>query len=124
MLRTLTLRLQPRIIGTELILPCLAPSLPLAKHRHILASHQAAYKPHLAASQRPEVRRMGVSEYEDGSQRQSALMMAAGITHARFGVSSAMSLAKSAGEHGSTVPPRLASCALSLGSAWPALISL
>src|SRR5262249_8208257 len=67
---------------------------------------------------------VGVTEYWIGTPRQSALMLAARITLAHFSVSSAMSLAKSAGEPGSTVPPRLASCALSLGSAWPALISL
>src|SRR5262249_33488542 len=54
----------------------------------------------------------------------ATLMLAARITLAHFSVSSAMSLAKSAGGPGSTVPPRLASCALSLGSARPALISL
>jgi hypothetical protein len=41
-----------------------------------------------------------------------------------FSVSSAMSLLKSAGESASTSPPRLASLALILGSARPALISL
>ncbi len=35
-----------------------------------------------------------------------------------------MSLPKSAGESSSTVPPRSAGCALNLGSARPALISL
>src|SRR5262245_36145604 len=54
----------------------------------------------------------------------SALMLAARITFAHFSVSSAMSLAKSAGEPGSGVPPRSASRALILGSARPALISL
>src|SRR5262249_55534364 len=67
---------------------------------------------------------VGVTEYWIGTPRQCALMLAARIPLAHFSVSSAMSLAKSAGEPGSTVPPRLASCALSLGSAWPALISL
>src|SRR5713101_9190935 len=45
------------------------------------------------------------------------------ITLAHFSVSSAMSLPKSAEEPGSTVPPRSANRAFSLGSARPALIS-
>src|SRR5215470_5935790 len=56
--------------------------------------------------------------------RQSALMLAARITLPHFSVSSAISLPKSAGEPGSTVPPRSASRALILGSARPALISV
>src|SRR5215472_15806453 len=55
---------------------------------------------------------------------QSALMLAARITLPHFSVSSAMSLPKSAGELGSTVPPRSARRAFILGSARPALISL
>jgi hypothetical protein len=51
------------------------------------------------------------------------LMLAARITLAHFLVSSAMSLPKSAGEPGSTVPPSSASRAFSFGSARPALIS-
>src|SRR5207253_2640578 len=54
----------------------------------------------------------------------SGLMLAARITLPHFSVSSAMSLAKSAGESASTSPPTSASRALSLGSARPALISL
>src|SRR5262249_11254879 len=56
--------------------------------------------------------------------RHSGLMLAARITLPHFSVSSAMSLAKSAGESASTSPPRSASRALILGSARPALISL
>src|SRR5262245_34768711 len=54
----------------------------------------------------------------------SALMLAARITLPHFSVSSAMCLPKSAGEPGSTVPPRSARRAFSLGSTRPALISL
>jgi hypothetical protein len=52
------------------------------------------------------------------------LMLRAQITLPHFSVSSAMSLPKSLGEPGSTVPPRSARRALILGSARPALISL
>src|SRR5262249_17768790 len=55
---------------------------------------------------------------------QSGLMLAARITLPHFSVSSAMSLAKSAGEPASVVLPNSASRALILGSARPALISL
>src|SRR5262249_3106906 len=55
---------------------------------------------------------------------QSALAPDNLTTLPHFSVSSAMSLPKSAGEPGRTVPPRLASCALNLGLARPALISL
>src|SRR5262245_19755846 len=58
------------------------------------------------------------------SPPQSALMLASRITLAHFSVSSAMSLPKSPGEPPSVVPPRSASCALILGSASAALISL
>src|SRR6266446_1660391 len=51
-------------------------------------------------------------------------MLRARMTLPHFSVSSAMSLPKSAGEPGSTVPSRSASRALILGSARPALISL
>src|SRR5262245_38821835 len=54
----------------------------------------------------------------------SVLMLAARITLPHFSVSSAMSLPKSAGEPGSTAPPRSASRAFILGSARAALISL
>jgi len=54
----------------------------------------------------------------------SALMLRARMSLPHFSVSSAMSLPKSAGESASTSPPRLASRALILGSARPALISL
>src|SRR5262249_30535217 len=54
----------------------------------------------------------------------SGLMPADLITLAHLSVSSAMSLPKSAGEPGSTVPPKSASRALILESAKPALISL
>ena len=47
----------------------------------------------------------------------SGLMLAARTTLPHFSVSSAMSFPKSAGEPGSTAPPRSASCALILGSA-------
>src|SRR5262245_44318638 len=51
-------------------------------------------------------------------------MLAARITLPHFSVSSAISLPKSLGEPGRTLPPRSASRALILGSARPALISL
>src|SRR6516164_7175320 len=54
----------------------------------------------------------------------SALMPANLITLAHFSVSAAMSLLKSAGKPASAGLPRSASCALILGSARPALISL
>src|SRR5262249_7446056 len=53
----------------------------------------------------------------------SGLMFAERITLAHFSVSAAMNLPKSAGEPGSTMPPRSASRILILGSARPALIS-
>src|SRR5262249_41413561 len=53
----------------------------------------------------------------------SAVIAANLITLAHFSVSLGISLPKSAGEPASTVPPKSASCALSLGSARPALIS-
>ena len=59
-----------------------------------------------------------------GRADHSALMLAARITLPHFSVSSAISLAKSADEPGSTVAPRSASRALILGSARAALISL
>src|SRR4029453_4196321 len=66
-----------------------------------------------------------VMEYSAGDRADhSALMPADLITLAHFSVSSAMSLPKSAGVPGRTVPPRAASRALILGSARPALISL
>ena len=57
------------------------------------------------------------------AQHHSTLILAARITFAHFSVSSRMSLPKSAGEPGSTVPPRSANRALTLGSASAALIS-
>src|SRR5262245_38415452 len=54
----------------------------------------------------------------------SGLMPANFTTFLHFSISSATSLAKSAGEPGSGVPPRSASRALNLGSARAALISL
>src|SRR5215471_4281624 len=54
----------------------------------------------------------------------SGLMPADLITLPHFSVSSAISLAKSAGEPGRTVAPRSASRAVILGSARAALISL
>src|SRR3984893_19258263 len=54
----------------------------------------------------------------------SALMLPARITLLHLSVSSAMSLPKSAGEPASAVPPKSARCALILGSARAALISL
>src|SRR6516164_2881128 len=53
----------------------------------------------------------------------SALMFAARITLPHFSFSSASSLPKSAGEPGSTVPPKSANRAFILGSARAALIS-
>src|SRR5262245_3121550 len=58
-----------------------------------------------------------------GRANHSALMLAARITLAHFPVSSAMSLPKSLGEPGSSVPPRSARRAFILGSARAALIS-
>src|SRR6266481_5833335 len=55
---------------------------------------------------------------------QSALMLAARTTLAHFSVSSVISLPKSAGVPASAVPPTSASCALNLGLARAALISL
>src|SRR6516164_9449359 len=54
----------------------------------------------------------------------SALMLRVRMSLPHLWVSSAISLLKSAGESASTSPPRLASLALILGSARPALISL
>src|SRR6266480_629328 len=54
----------------------------------------------------------------------SGLMLAARMTLTHFSISSAMSLPKSAGESESAVAPKSASCALILGSARAALISL
>src|SRR5262245_35549160 len=65
-----------------------------------------------------------VMEYLIGLPHQSALMFAARITLAHFSVSSAMCLPKSAGEPGSTVPPRSARRAFILGSSRAALTSL
>src|SRR5215472_692480 len=56
--------------------------------------------------------------------RQFDLMLAATITLPHLLASSEMSLPKSAGEPASTVPPRLASRALSFGSAMLILTSL
>jgi hypothetical protein len=53
----------------------------------------------------------------------SILMLAARITLAHLSVSSAMSLPKSAGEPGSTIPPRPVNRAFKLGLASPALTS-
>src|SRR5262245_27791591 len=63
-------------------------------------------------------------ELRSASLRHSALMLAARITLPHFSVSSAMCLAKSAGEPGSAVAPSSAIRALILGSARAALISL
>ena len=54
----------------------------------------------------------------------SGLMLAARITLPHFSVSSAMSLPKSAGEPGSTVPPWSASRAFMFGSVRAAFTSL
>src|SRR5262249_40405626 len=54
----------------------------------------------------------------------SALILAVRITLPHFSVSSASSLAKSAGEPGSTVPPKSANSAFILGSPRAALISV
>src|SRR5262249_36976736 len=66
----------------------------------------------------------GQLHYGTSDADHSALMLAARITLPHFSVSSAMNLPKSAGEPGSTVPPRSARRTFSLGSARPALISL
>ena len=63
-------------------------------------------------------------EYPTGNAVHPGLMPANLTTLPHFSVSSAMSLANSAGELESTVPPRSASRAFILGSARPALISL
>src|SRR6266446_4306117 len=68
--------------------------------------------------------RNGVYGIPTADRPHSALMLRARMTLPHFSVSSAMSLPKSAGEPGSTVPSRSASRALILGSARPALISL
>src|SRR5262245_47249731 len=68
--------------------------------------------------------RNGCYEISTADRPHSALMLASRITLAHFSVSSAMSLPKSPGEPPSVVPPRSASCALILGSASAALISL
>src|SRR5262249_43695272 len=62
--------------------------------------------------------------WSQGAPHQSCLILDARITLARLSVSSAMSLPNSAGDPGSTTPPRSASRVLILGSARPALISL
>src|SRR6516164_4802933 len=59
-----------------------------------------------------------------GSPDHSGLMLASRITLPHFSTLSAMSRPKSAGDPGSTVPPRSANRALILGSARAALISL
>src|SRR5215831_2235698 len=70
----------------------------------------------------PRIRRSGVMEYAPRAHRPHyGLMLAAKITLPHFMVSSAISLAKSAGEPGSTVAPRLASRAWKLASARLAL---
>src|SRR5262249_54803448 len=61
---------------------------------------------------------------ESALPRQFDLMLAATITLPHLLASSEMSLPKSAGEPASTVPPRLASRALSFGSAMLILTSL
>src|ERR1700731_386656 len=60
----------------------------------------------------------------DQPANQSGLAPESFTTLPHFSVSSAIRFPKSAGEPTSTVPPRSASRALSLGSARPALISL
>src|SRR4029453_7314435 len=65
-----------------------------------------------------------VMEYRSEFPDHSGLMPADLITLPHFLVSSEMSLPKSAGEPASTVPPRLASCALNFGSAMLILTSL
>src|SRR5262245_5830188 len=67
--------------------------------------------------------RTAVMEHREGIAY-IGLMLAATITLPHFLVSSEMSLPKSAGEPGSTVPPRLASRALNFGSAMLILTSL
>ena len=71
------------------------------------------------------IRLTGFMEYAPRAHRPHyGLMLAAKITLPHFMVSSAMSLAKSAGEPGSTVAPRLASRAWKLASARLALTCL
>src|SRR5262249_12626790 len=67
---------------------------------------------------------IGIYGISTADRPQSALMLRARITLPHFSVSSAMCLPKSAGEPGSTVPPRSASRGFMLGPATPALISL
>src|SRR5882672_4724940 len=68
--------------------------------------------------------RLLCGEHRGAVDGQSALAPENLTTLAHFSVSAAMSLPKSAGEPGSSVPSRSASRALILGSARPALSSL
>src|SRR6516164_5931532 len=70
------------------------------------------------------VRRTGIWNIWQDRADHYALMPANFTALPHFSVSSAMSLPKSAGEPASNMPPMSASCALILGSARPALISL
>src|SRR6516165_6979733 len=84
-----------------------------------------ATKVPVGGHERPAIRRTGFMEYAPRAHRSHyGLMLAAKITLPHFMVSSAISLAKSAGEPASTVPPRSASRDFILGSARAALISL
>src|SRR5262249_51942901 len=65
-----------------------------------------------------------VMEYRRVKGAHCSLMLAARITLPHFSVSSAMSLAQSVDEPGSTVPPKSAKRACILGSARAPLISL
>src|ERR1022692_1642324 len=66
-----------------------------------------------------------VSDAQDGPLLDHSALAPENLTTlAHFSVSSAMSLPKSVGEPGSTVPPRSSSRPLILGSARAALISL
>src|SRR5215510_9618887 len=86
------------------------------RHRRLLRPRRERPRHCRATEQRDELASFHVS-YDSG------LMFAARTTLLHFSVSSAMSLPKSAGEPGSTVPPDSAIRALILGSVRAALVS-
>src|SRR5262245_12976659 len=106
------------------------PSAPAASGR--LAPSRSATAPAARQRPRPDAENFGggisrcivPQRPRRVSQPQSALTPANFTTLPHFSVSSAMSLPRSAGEPASKLPPISASCALILGSARPALISL
>src|SRR5262249_54137483 len=91
-------------------------------------SYEAVGRHHTASCDRadghPTFAERTLRNISPGRADHSALMLRARITLPHFSVSSAISLAKSAGEPGRTVAPRSASRAVILGSARAALISL